>query len=162
VVLATLACAFAMACSSKSSDNAAAATTPRPDSGSCTTECCELPTPGTSCSGTNPGVSCAYAVTCQEGLVLSRTTTCAGNGYWQVGNDCPSPGGVDERGCPSAQPADKSPCSPPSSSQGFVQCGYSKTCDAKLCDASDCVSIHKSATAQCVNGVWQSTPLGPC
>lgn len=161
MLLVSLACAAEGACSSKSSDPAAGTVVaPRVDSGACTRECCELPTPGSSCAGTDAGVVCTYAVTCQEGLVLSRRTECE-RGYWQSVNDCPYAGGVDERGCPSAQPADKSPCTPPST-QSSLSCGYSKTCEAKLCDASSCVPIRQSVTATCVQGVWRSTPLGPC
>ena len=161
LLLVSLAGAAANACSSKSSDPAAGAVVaPRVDAGTCTRECCELPAPGTSCAGTDAGVTCGYAATCQEGLVISRRTTCE-RGYWQSVNDCPAAGGVDERGCPAAPPVDKSPCAAPSS-QGSFSCGYSRTCEAKLCDASSCVPIHQSATATCVQGVWQSTPLGPC
>jgi hypothetical protein len=158
-IIFSFACAIVTACSSKSSTTGGTGT-PRPDAGTCTTECCELPMPGTSCYGTDGGVTCTYAVTCQEGLVLSRSTMCE-DGYWKPVNDCPVTGGVDERGCPSAQPADKSPCTVPPN-QGSPSCGYSKTCEAKVCDASDCVQVHESATATCVNGMWQSTPLGPC
>ncbi len=91
--------------------------------------------------------------------MLSRSTTCE-KGFWKSVNDCPAAGGVDERGCPAAQPADKSPCA--TGSQGSPLCGYSKTCDAKSCDGSVCVPIHQSASAQCVQGVWQTTALGPC
>ena len=155
-----LSATIVVACSSKSSDNGTTPTTMvRPDSGSCINACCELPQPNTSCT-LDAGTMCTYAVTCAEGLVLSRSTTCTG-GLWKIVNDCPSSGAVDERGCPSAQPTSGSPCfavdggRPPS-------CGYSKTCEQKVCDAGDCVNVHQSATANCINGMWSTTPIPPC
>jgi hypothetical protein len=151
----------AVACSSKSSDSTGATTVvARPDAGRCTTVCCDLPVPGTTCAGSvDAGTTCTYAVTCPEGLVLSRSTTCE-SGTWQAVNDCPAPGGADLRGCPASQPTNGTPCALDGGSNGA--CGYSKTCDAKSCDGSDCVSVHSSAQANCINGVWQTTPIGPC
>jgi hypothetical protein len=146
------------ACSSKSSAPAGSGIA-TPDSGSCSSACCELPQPGSACAA-EAGATCTYAVTCAEGLVLSRATVCQ-SGLWQATNDCPKAGGFDARGCPSAQPAAGTPCAPDAQA-GFLQCGYSKACTATLCDAGDCVPIHTSAQATCVNGVWQTTPLGPC
>lgn len=103
---------------------------------------------------------CTYAVTCAEGLVLSRTTTCTA-GKWQTVNDCPAPGAVDERGCPGAQPAPNTPCSP-GDGGSFAVCGYSKTCAAMVCDGGECQHVQQSAAAQCINGMWQTTPLPPC
>ncbi|MDB4935054.1 MAG: hypothetical protein JWP87_2026 [Labilithrix sp.] len=149
----------AVACSSKTSDSAAAPiVTPRPDSGTCTSACCELPVPGTTCA-VDAGTTCTYAVTCAEGLVLSRTTSCE-SGVWQSVNDCPAPGGEDARGCPGSQPASGTPCALDGGAGG--NCGYSKTCDAKVCDGGDCVPVRTSAQANCINGTWQTTPLGPC
>lgn len=85
LVFVSLACALGSACSSKSSDTPAASITPRPDAGACTTTCCDLPQPGTSCVGTDAGTTCGYAVTCAEGLVLSRKTSCE-NGVWLAVN----------------------------------------------------------------------------
>ena len=161
MVFISLACALGSACRSKSSDNSTGTISqPRPDAGACTKTCCDLPQPGTSCANADAGTTCGYAVTCAEGLVLTRTTQCE-NGVWTAVNDCPPSGGVDERGCPAAQPVDKSPCAT-DASRGTVNCGYSKTCDAKACDGSDCVPIHQSASAQCIQGVWQTKALGPC
>lgn len=146
------------ACASKSSNNVPPeATTTRPDTG-CTSACCELPAPNTACF-VEAGTMCGYAVTCTEGLVLERSTTCQG-GTWKAVNDCPAVGGSDERGCPSAQPAPNTPCALDGGGTG--QCGYSKTCSAKVCDGSDCQQVHQSATANCINGMWQTTVLPPC
>jgi hypothetical protein len=147
------------ACASKSNNTSGATTTPQPDSGSCTRECCELPQPGTTCTA-EAGATCTYAITCAEGLVLSRETTCQG-GLWQATNDCPAAGALDKRGCPGAQPANGTPCTI-DPTRGSTQCGYSKTCSATLCDGGNCVPVHTSAQATCVNGMWQTTPLGPC
>ena len=155
-----LTCAVAFACSSKSSDGGAVDTTPRPDTGACIQACCELPAPNTSCASFEAGTTCSYATTCPEGLVVSRSTACQ-SGNWKLVSDCPAPGGVDDQGCPSAQPAPKTPCGP-FDGGSFPTCGYSKTCAAKVCDGSVCQQIIESATATCVNGMWQTTPLGPC
>lgn len=150
--------AIALACSSESSDsNGSPTVAPTVDSGTCSQACCELPQPNTACSA-DAGTTCTYAITCAEGLVLSRVTMCAA-GFWQVVNDCPASGGFDPRGCPAAQPAPNTPCSVDG---GFAQCGYSKTCDQKICDGGDCRQVHQSAQATCVQGVWMTTPLGPC
>lgn len=150
--------ALALACSSKSSDPAPLeATGPFPDSGTCNSTCCELPVPNTNCT-VDAGTTCAYAVLCSEGLVLSRSTICE-SGKWKAINDCPAAGAVDGRGCPSAQPQNGAPCT--LTEQGAT-CGYSKTCDAKVCDGGACVPIRTSAQAFCSQGVWVTTPLDPC
>lgn len=156
LLLAAGACAFA--CSSRSSDaSREPSTATLPDSGTCTAACCELPVPNTSCA-VDAGTTCAYAVTCPEGLVLSRSTTCEA-GVWKAVNDCPAAGAVDGRGCPSAQPQKGAPCT---LTQPGATCGYTKTCDAKACDGGDCVPVRTSAQATCSQGVWVTTPLDPC
>ena len=151
-----------VACSSSSSNDAPAQAmvTPRVDSGACiNSACCELPVPGTLCSA-EAGTTCAYAVTCPEGLVLSRSTTCEAS-VWKPVNDCPAAGAFDARGCPAAQPINGTPCAVDAQS-GFAQCGYTKVCMATSCDAGVCVPIRASAQATCQQGVWQTTPIGPC
>jgi hypothetical protein len=152
--------AIALACSSKSSDsNGTTTVEPRPDSGMCVTECCELPQANAPCS-VDAGTTCSFAATCSEGLVLARTTMCTG-GTWQVVNDCPASGLTDARGCPAAQPMPGTPCGP-FDGGALPTCGYSKTCTGKVCDGGDCVQIQQAANATCVNGMWTTTPLGPC
>ena len=147
------------ACSSKSTDlGAADASVARADSGSCAQACCVLPQPGTACN-VDVGTTCVYAVTCSEGLVVSRSTACR-DGTWRTLTDCPPAGGVDDVGCPSAQPVNGTPCALDGGRSG--SCGYSKSCGKQLCDGGDCVPVIQSAQAQCINGMWQTTPLGPC
>jgi hypothetical protein len=147
------------ACSNSSSTlgpaDAAASTA---DGGSCAKACCDLPQPKTVCN-VAAGSECDYAVTCSEGLVVSRRVACR-DGTWTSLADCPSPGGVDARGCPSAQPTNGTPCALDGGSNG--PCGYSKSCGAQVCDAGVCVPVVQSAQAQCFNGMWKTTPLGPC
>lgn len=147
------------ACSSKSSALAPAdAGADRPDTGTCAQACCALPQPRTACN-VDAGTLCVYAVTCSEGLVTSRSTICK-DGTWTSLADCPSPGGVDILGCPSAQPTNGTPCALDGGSSG--PCGYTKSCGAQQCDAGVCVPVSESAQAQCIGGMWQTTPLGPC
>ena len=147
------------ACSSgTSSTGAADASTERPDTGACAKACCELPQPFTACS-VDAGAECDYAVTCSEGLVVERRVVCKG-GTWASLSDCPSPGGVDALGCPSAQPTNGTPCALDGGSSG--PCGYTRSCAAQVCDAGVCVPVSQSAQAQCLNGMWKTTPLGPC
>jgi hypothetical protein len=147
------------ACSSKSSDLAPAdASTERPDTGTCAQACCELPQPKTACN-VDAGAMCDYAVTCSEGLVVSRSVVCK-NGTWESLSDCPPLGGVDSLGCPSAQPTNGAPCALDGGSNG--PCGYTKSCGTQICDAGVCVPVSQSAQAQCINGMWKTTPLGPC
>jgi hypothetical protein len=156
-LLAAVGCVAA--CSSSSSNvGAADASIDRPDTGACARACCELPQPKTACN-VDAGAECDYAVTCSEGLVVSRNVICK-EGIWESRSDCPPTGGVDVRGCPSAQPTNGTPCALDGGSQG--PCGYSKSCGAQICDAGVCVPVSQSAQAQCISGMWKTTPLGPC
>jgi hypothetical protein len=149
-----------VACSSSSNNASSEAATPRADGGNCTSVCCDLPAPGTVCTA-EAGTICAYATTCAEGLVILRSTKCSAS-FWEAIDDCPAAGGFDPRGCPSAQPVDGTPCTVDAQA-GPVQCGYSKACSATSCDdAGKCVPIRASAQALCIQGVWQTTALGPC
>ena len=104
---------------------------------------------------------CTYAKTCPEGLVVNRSTLCSG-GMWQATNDCPAIGGFDDQGCPSAQPMTGAACSP-GDGGGFQTCLYTKTCAATSCDdAGICSHTFETAQANCVNGKWMTTALGPC
>lgn len=147
------------ACSSSSSDAGAAAAPAvvRPDAGQCTRACCDLPLPGAACDA-DAGSTCTYAVTCPEGLVLSRVVGCQSN-VWASLNDCPQAGGSDARGCPAAQPLPGTPCS---LDAGVFSCSYTKKCMQQICDGSDCATVRSSAAASCVQGVWQTMTLGPC
>lgn len=148
-----------VACSSNSSTlGPADASASGTDAGSCAKACCDLPQPKTACN-VEAGSECDYAVTCSEGLVVSRSVVCK-DGTWTSLSDCPATGGVDARGCPSAQPTNGTPCALDGGSSG--PCGYSKSCGAKVCDGGVCVPVLQSAQAQCLNGVWKTTPLGPC
>jgi hypothetical protein len=128
------------------------------DAGTCGHACCDLPQPRTACN-VDTGTECDYEATCSEGLVVSRSVVCR-DGTWQSLSDCPSPGGVDERGCPSAQPMNGTPCRLDGGSSG--PCGYAKSCGAQVCDGGVCVPVIQNAQAQCINGVWKTTALGPC
>jgi hypothetical protein len=147
------------ACSSNTTNvTAADASVDRPDSGSCVQACCVLPQPNTACN-VDAGTTCVYSVTCSEGLVVSRSTACR-DGTWRTVSDCPPVGGVDDLGCPSAQPTNGSPCALDGGSSG--PCRYSQSCGKQLCDGGHCVPVIESAQAQCISGMWQTTPLGPC
>jgi len=147
------------ACSSSTSNvGPADASVERPDTGACARACCELPQPKTACN-VDAGAECDYAVTCSEGLVVQRRVVCT-DGTWTSVSDCPAPGGVDALGCPSAQPTNGTPCALDGGSSG--PCGYTKSCTAQVCDAGVCVPVTQNAQAQCLNGMWKTTPLGPC
>jgi hypothetical protein len=128
------------------------------EAGSCDHACCVLPQPGTPCN-VDAGTECDYEATCSEGLVVSRNVVCR-DGMWQSLSDCPAPGGVDALGCPSAQPMNGTPCALDGGSIG--PCGYTKSCGAQLCDGGVCVPVIQNAQAQCINGMWKTTALGPC
>jgi hypothetical protein len=147
------------ACSSKSSDLGPADAASQPaDAGNCGHACCVLPQPRTACN-VDAGTECDYEVACSEGLVVSRSVVCR-DGTWTSLSDCPPTGGVDARGCPSAQPTNGTPCALDGGSRG--PCGYTRSCGAQLCDGGVCVPVIQSAQAQCINGLWQTTALGPC
>lgn len=139
------------ACSSSSSasPDSAAAEGARPpgDAGSCTGTCCALPEPGTSCDA-DAAETCAWAVTCATGLVISREVTCT-SGKWASTSDCPDEGKNDARGCPARQPENGADCEPITNG---APCGY----------VLECPAYRKSATAVCSGRKWQTTPLGAC
>lgn len=146
------------ACSSSSSNVGAADASAALDAGACGRACCELPQPRTACN-VDAGAECDYAVTCSEGLVTSRSVVCR-DGTWTSLTDCPAPGEVDFKGCPSAQPINGTPCRLDGGSSG--PCGYTKSCGTQVCDGGACVPVSQSAQAQCINGMWKTTALGPC
>lgn len=137
---------LASACSTTSSGSSDAVNQPAASTASCDDVCCAMPEAGSPCSSDASTTRCAWAATCESGLVVSREVACS-SGVWTSTNDCPTDGGSDLYGCPATQPTAGSACA-----TAGAQCGYALACNG----------YRKSAVADCDGGAWQTTPLGAC
>ncbi|MDB4994815.1 MAG: hypothetical protein JWM74_2247 [Myxococcaceae bacterium] len=149
---------------------------------SCDSACCASPRPvvGNSCVGTTSkeGDTCPDVIWCAPtgtiGLVLDdRELTCASGVWAAAGGSCPAPGQVNERGCPSTQPANGTACT---AAEGTA-CHYALDCMTHGCpDAgpatvpdgsktgTGCVEAHhlNHDDAICTGGTWSAKALPAC
>lgn len=130
-------------------------------SGTCPGPCCELPSPGDSCSSADEGVICGSGEVCVGGLVLERSFHCRTGIWHDEGESCPAlDGETTADGCPAAQPIDGAACAEP---DGRVECSYKLSCPLAPCESGDPAFCPTEkavwTTAVCVDGRWSTNPL---